>query len=176
MSAEKDDNSWSRLKKTVKPLKKGDKRYIENLENVQDKPKSLGAQKPAKTSSTQSFVKKTQAKEAAVNFGTGIDRSTDDKLRRGQMKIQARLDLHGMDKISAYKALEAFVSRNWEMQRRVLLVITGKSGGVLRAALPRWLKEPGISEKVLVFHPAQPRDGGTGAFYVLLRRQRGPKR
>ena len=54
-----------------------------------------------------------------------------------------------------------------------MLVITGRGvagGGVLRSAVPRWLDEPGIRRHVLAITPAQPRDGGGGALYVLLRR------
>ncbi len=59
-----------------------------------------------------------------------------------------------------------------------MLVITGKgtakeAGGVLRAQVPRWLNEPVNRARVLAFDYAQPKDGGLGALYVLIRRQRG---
>ena len=57
-----------------------------------------------------------------------------------------------------------------------MLVITGKGAregeGVLRRAVPRWLGEPGCRARVLAVAPAQPRHGGEGALYVLLRRKR----
>jgi DNA-nicking Smr family endonuclease len=58
-----------------------------------------------------------------------------------------------------------------------VLVITGRGlgpsgAGVLRTAVPRWLEEDGLRRKILAIAPAQPRDGGTGALYLLLRRQR----
>ena len=111
----------------------------------------------------------------------GIDRRQALRLKRGQLAIEARLDLHGMTQTEAHRALAAFVARADATGKRVLLVVTGKgtrSGvggsptGVLRAAVPRWLAEPALRERVLATAPATPRDGGSGALYVLLRRTR----
>jgi DNA-nicking Smr family endonuclease len=60
---------------------------------------------------------------------------------------------------------------------RTVLVITGKGGfgdarGVLREAVPRWLNEGDLRPRVLSCAWAQPKHGGAGALYVLLRRQR----
>jgi DNA-nicking Smr family endonuclease len=38
--------------------------------------------------------------------------------------------------------------------------------------VPRWLEEPALRPMILAREPAQPRHGGAGALYVLLRRQR----
>lgn len=109
----------------------------------------------------------------------GVDRRTDDRLRRGRFEIEARLDLHGMTQARAHDALSGFVRRNWHEGRRVLLVITGKGSGgegmgILRAAVPRWLGEPGLRAMVVAIHRAQPRHGGDGALYLLLKRRREP--
>ena len=56
-----------------------------------------------------------------------------------------------------------------------MLVVTGKgleSGGTLRHMVPRWLNEEPNRARVLAFCPAQPRHGGGGALYVLIRRRR----
>jgi DNA-nicking Smr family endonuclease len=106
----------------------------------------------------------------------GLDRRNALRLKRGQMPIEARLDLHGMIQAEAHRALAGFVARSHAAGRRVLLVITGKGTrdgeGVLRAAVPRWLAEPALRPLVLATAPAVPRDGGAGALYVLLRRER----
>ena len=44
--------------------------------------------------------------------------------------------------------------------------------GILRNAVPRWLNEQPTRVHILAFATAQQRDGGSGALYVLLRRQR----
>ena len=43
--------------------------------------------------------------------------------------------------------------------------------GILRRVVPEWLKETPLSNFVLAFSSAQKTHGGTGALYVLLRRQ-----
>ncbi len=103
----------------------------------------------------------------------GVDRATAERVKRGRYPVEARLDLHGMTQEEAYRALSGFVGRSRAAGRRCLLVITGHgrmSGGVLKAAVPRWLGDPGLRHHVLAIAPAQQRDGGTGALYVLLRR------
>jgi len=44
------------------------------------------------------------------------------------------------------------------------------SGGILKAAVPRWLGDAELRRHVLAIAPAQPGAGGSGALYVLLRR------
>jgi len=96
-----------------------------------------------------------------------------DAVPRGRYPIEARLDLHGMTQEEAHRALSGFVVRSRAAGRRVVLVITGHgrvSGGILKAAVPRWLNEPELRRHVLAITGAQPRDGGTGALYLLLRK------
>ena len=102
----------------------------------------------------------------------GIDRRTADRLRRGQLAIDVRLDLHGMTREQAHARLTASIAASWETGRRVLLVITGKGQGILRDAVPRWLNEGSTRRRIIAFCVAQPRDGGGGALYVLLKRRR----
>lgn len=103
----------------------------------------------------------------------GIDRATAERLKRGRMRTEARLDLHGMTQAEAHRALAGFIAGSRAAGRRCLLVITGHgrmSGGILKAAVPRWLGEPELRRHVLAIAPARPDAGGTGALYVLLRR------
>jgi DNA-nicking Smr family endonuclease len=107
----------------------------------------------------------------------GIDRANAERLKRGLHPIEARLDLHGMTQIEAHRALAAFIERQRAAGRRCVLIITGRGlgpngAGVLKTAVPRWLEEEGLRGHVLALAPAQPRDGGTGALYLLLRRHR----
>lgn len=108
--------------------------------------------------------------------GAGLDRKSDRRLKRGEMEIEARLDLHGHTRDEAHEMLRGFIAREAENGRRCVLVITGKGRGdgpgVLRAAVPQWLGEAPMRDDVLRFYPAQPHDGGAGALYVLLRRRR----
>lgn len=106
-----------------------------------------------------------------------LDRRTMDRLRKGRMRPEGRLDLHGMTADRALGALNAFLADAQGAGKRCVLVITGKGsmkegGGVIRRELPAWLNAPGNRARVLGFAGAQPADGGGGAFYVLLKRRR----
>ncbi len=117
---------------------------------------------------------------------SGVDRRTAQRLVRGQMSIDGRIDLHGMTQAQARRALDRFLSDAAAAGKRCVLVITGKGSarepdggampdrdvGVLRRSLPQWLALPSLGDKVVAYHVAKPRHGGEGAFYVLLRRRR----
>lgn len=108
----------------------------------------------------------------------GLDRRTALRFRRGQLAVEARLDLHGMTQAEAHRALDAFLAGQQAAGRRCVIVVTGKGvaregGGVLRAAVPRWLNEAPNRDRVLAFAYARQKDGGAGALYVLLKRRRG---
>lgn len=105
----------------------------------------------------------------------GLDRRSADRMKKGEMEIEAVLDLHGHTQEVAHGELIAFVQRCWSAGRRCVLVVTGKGSqgfGVLRAQVPRWLNQSPVRERILGFSYAQPRHGGDGALYVLIRRQR----
>lgn len=108
-----------------------------------------------------------------------IDKRTAERFRRGELAIEARLDLHGLTQTEAHRRLDAFVARSAATGLRMLLVITGKGErgtGVLRDGVPRWLAEPALRPHVLALVHAQPKHGGGGALYVLLRKKREDRR
>ncbi|HEX6141775.1 MAG TPA: Smr/MutS family protein [Geminicoccaceae bacterium] len=106
----------------------------------------------------------------------GLDRRSWERLRRGRMSIDARLDLHGDTQEVAHLRLEGFLRAAQARGQRCVLVVTGKgqaSGGILRHMVPRWLAEPHNRNRLVAYAPAQREHGGTGALYVLVRRRRG---
>lgn len=111
----------------------------------------------------------------ALDRFAGIDRANAERLKRGKHAIEGRLDLHGMTQDEAHRALGVFISGARAGGKRCVLVITGRGrvgGGVLKSSVPRWLDEPALRSYVLAIATAQPRDGGAGALYVMLRRTR----
>ncbi len=115
--------------------------------------------------------------EIKAGEAAGLDRRTMDRLRRGRLRPEARLDLHGSTREEAHRELTEFLHRARDDGRRCVIVITGRGrasegGGVIRNETPRWLNLPALRPLVLGFAEAQPKDGGAGALYVLLRRRK----
>lgn len=112
----------------------------------------------------------------------GIDRNTSDRFRKGDLVIDGVVDLHGMSREKAHHAVSGFIHAHYMHGSRCLLAITGKGikknsegevqPGILREMLPMWLAEPGLRPLVLACDVAKPKHGGTGAYYILLRRKR----
>lgn len=104
-----------------------------------------------------------------------LDRRTWLRLKRGHVEVEQTLDLHGQTQERAHQRLNAFVADAHARGSRCVLVVTGKgleSGGILRHMVPRWLSEEPNRARVITYSPAQPRHGGAGALYVLIRRRR----
>ncbi len=121
---------------------------------------------------------------ALAGAAPAMDRRRFEKLRRGRLEPEARLDLHGMTLERAHAALTGFVLAAHASGLRLVLVITGKGRegeagaiaphrrGALRHSVPHWLAAPPLVARVLQVAPAHARHGGGGALYVYLRRSR----
>ncbi len=121
---------------------------------------------------------------------TGVDGRTAERLRKGAMEPDTKLDLHGLTEDAAHRALVTFLRGAIVRGARLALVVTGKglkpsapdepfdleldrrTRGVLKAMVPRWLQEPELVRFVADVRTAHRRHGGTGALYVYLRRER----
>jgi DNA-nicking Smr family endonuclease len=170
---------WRRAMDRVKPLKKPRAR------SPATPPPSMKVSRPAaKARSPQKAVAQKKAPpppqimpDLVLGKTPGVDRRTTTRMRRGKLDVEARIDLHGHYQDQAHRALNGFIMASIDAGRRCVLVITGKGsrgdgGGVIRAAVPRWLGLAPLREHVLAINPAHPKDGGDGALYVLLRRKR----
>jgi DNA-nicking Smr family endonuclease len=166
---------WQKAMADVKPLRRRRprKRRAGSAEPPQAAPSNA-----ATTTRPAAPVQPPPAKPPAgprAQPGTGIDRATLARLKRGDIPISGRLDLHGMTQADAHAALDGFIGRAASAGKRLLLVITGKGSdgdGVLRRMLPRWINSGPHAARVLRIEPAHARHGGGGAWYVYLRRDR----
>lgn len=112
----------------------------------------------------------------------GIDRRTAERIRKGARDPDARIDLHGMTAERAHRACLGFVSTSLRQGHRMILVITGKGRGgdghwgegrgVIRNALPGWLKASPLWRDIVGIYEAHARHGGAGAVYIYLKRRR----
>jgi DNA-nicking Smr family endonuclease len=113
-----------------------------------------------------------------------MDRKAHAKLKRGKLRPEGKLDLHGMTLERAHPQLVGFILRAQADGKRLVLVVTGKGKhrdddgpipvrhGVLRHQVPHWLSVPPLSQAVLQVTQAHRSHGGGGAYYVYLRRIR----
>ncbi|MDR0828312.1 MAG: Smr/MutS family protein [Desulfovibrio sp.] len=106
----------------------------------------------------------------------GLDPEVLGRLRAGVLSPEKHLDLHGLNSRQAYGALLAFIRDAYGKNMRCLTVITGRGKnspdgvGILRPMVQQWLCRDPFKRVVLAFCSAQAKDGGAGAFYVLLRK------
>lgn len=112
----------------------------------------------------------------------GLDPRLLRRLRAGEFAYQAHLDLHGMTTAEARREVETFLARAHQDGKRCVLIIHGRGHNsrdqipVLKSQLATWLARGQRTRLILAFASARPCDGGVGALYVLLRRQRTARR
>ncbi len=115
-----------------------------------------------------------------------MDSKIHARMTRGKLQPEARLDLHGMTLAEAHPELIRFIQNAHSAGRRLILVITGKGKqksdpdtyggpipqriGVLRHQVPLWLRQAPLGPAVLQISEAHLKHGGSGAFYIYLRR------
>lgn len=182
-----DFDLWVKVSKSVAPNHSD---FAAELAKFQSD-KTKGS--PPKTS-TRIFIQQTPTKKTATKNPpdlalSGLDRRKQKRFLRGQVDLDARLDLHGENLETAKFKLRQFLTMCYELQHRTVLVITGKGNGGfsrhtlhsrdfyagsnhtgrLRQALPDWLNEFEFRTIVTGFQPSHPKHGGGGAFYIQLR-------
>ncbi len=113
-----------------------------------------------------------------------MDQKSFGKLKRGKLRPEGKIDLHGMTLERAHPALTGFVLNAHAQGKRLILVVTGKGKqrdeggpipvrhGVLRHQVPQWLGMAPLKSVVLQIAQAHLSHGGGGAYYVYLRRHR----
>jgi DNA-nicking Smr family endonuclease len=185
---EDDRALWNRVKETAEPLHPDRKGPIERL------PDALARRQTPDTDPPEEFKLRPFRVGERATSDTALralpptepqhfDRKRLAKLKRGKIRPDARIDLHGMTLAEAHPALIRFILQSQAAGHRLVLVITGKGKGgsaagspeergVLRRQVPHWLRTAPCSSAVLQLREAHHRDGGAGAFYVALRRNR----
>lgn len=121
--------------------------------------------------------------EALAQAPVQMDAKKHSKMTRGKLDPEARIDLHGMTLAEAHPELIRFVLNAQSAGMRLVLVITGKGKpghdhgpipvrtGILRHQVPHWLRLPPLGPAVLQVNEAHLKHGGSGAYYVYLRKR-----
>jgi len=104
----------------------------------------------------------------------GLDARRWRDLRRGRIRPERTIDLHGCRAQEAHAAVRAFLAEAYADGIRCVAIITGRGsspeGGVLRRELPHWLNAADLRR--LILGAAHPHSANPGAVHLLLRRRR----
>jgi DNA-nicking Smr family endonuclease len=107
-----------------------------------------------------------------------VDRALKKRFESGDLPIDGQIDLHGLTLSEAHHRFIQFMIRMIATKSRFILVITGKGStesengrGILRKNLPLWCDDKDLKPHILQMTMAKPKHGGSGASYILLRRQ-----
>jgi DNA-nicking Smr family endonuclease len=178
---------WQHVTKDVRRLQ-GSAAAVEQFSDLMEASRPVFEKQPQRPAAPVASApkkpapqrRKTATSQQSV-FEAGDPRVTK-QVRRGKREIDATLDLHGYSQDQAYVMLQTFLMKAKARGLRTLLVITGKgaretmhvpiyhvSRGVLRHRFLEWVEGP-FREHIASVKQAHQRHGGSGAFYVIMRK------
>ena len=163
---------WAMVAKTAKPLKGKTAPVTESPRIETEAMEGLLSAEPVQSAPPSLRESPSRKQKPGPH---PFDQQTRDKLLKGRLPIEARVDLHGMTQTEAHGLLLSFLHRAHAAGVRYVLVITGKgasfgSEGALKRAVPAWLSTPLFRSLVSGHDSAARQHGGAGALYVRLRR------
>ena len=163
------NDDWEQFKKTVSPLKNQTRQIRKQ-------------NKTFKTNQKEKTDKDFELMDVKVSEGWGVlEKNILRKIQKGKLKVSASLDLHGNNISDSKKLVYNFVNYNFQNNKRILLIITGKGKrlfvedewkgtGILKTKIPIWLTSLALSKKIVWFDHAPSNMGGEGAFIVYLKK------
>ena len=184
-----DDELWNNITKNDKKYIKSNRFVTKNVNSVKKKLNTKNNMKH-ETANNESIKKDIKSDITIAKNNTniqeldpkiipsGISASQADKLRKGKIRPERTIDLHGFTQLRAHSYINDELIKCHRRNIRSILIITGKkfgkmgAEGVLKKEVPKWLNLSPLKEIILMTSWATPRDGGEGALYVLLRRVR----
>ncbi len=175
---------WGRVVETATPMKTPQTLFVDMVQPGQAKP---GPAKPTIAPfkmGQKTDVRKPQTSLPLAKAPVAMDRKTYTRMKRGKVSPDAKIDLHGMTQDQAHPALVSTILNAHADGKRLVLVVTGKGKkrddvgpipvrmGVLKHAVPQWLRQAPLSQAILQVTEASQNYGGSGALFVYLRRNR----
>ncbi len=116
-------------------------------------------------------VEKVSLEDTLSFMAPGLQHNVLRKLRKGHFGLDAEIDLHGLNSNEAKRQLLHFLHDCVQNGCRCVHIVHGKgyrsadNHPVLKNNLNVWLRQ---HKDVQAFCSAPPKDGGTGAVFVLL--------
>ncbi len=131
-------------------------------------------------------TKKNRRSKYEFSFG-----EINKDLKKGKIKIERKLDLHGLSLLEAEELLRNEIIKSYNNYKRCILVITGKGlylknredkyldeknpklyYGKIKNSVKTWFQHPGINKYILTYQEAGPEHGGDGAIFIYLRKRK----
>lgn len=168
-----DDDFWF---ETVKDVQKSSQVHIE--------PNIMPKKVLKKTNEReQTILYKNYHHTLSLDTTSDIDKQTMRRFKKGKFGVEGTLDLHGYTQNAAFDAVKRFIISSYMQNKRAVLIITGKglhhenedifvSHGVLKDLVPKWLQTDELSPLILSYIHPDVSLGGSGALYILLRKNR----
>ena len=169
-----DDKEWEEYIKFVKPIKKNLGLHFNKNYN-----KQTSSQKSQTEEKDNIFEIEIARNDIERKFI--IDKNLLKNIKKGKIKINSTLDLHGFKVSEAKFMVYKFIKENYEINSRLLLIITGKGKrlgvedgwrgkGILKDLLPSWLKSILLSQYIIWYDTAPSQKGGSGAYLIYLKK------
>ncbi len=168
--------------KGVKPFKKDDTTI--KTTDINKKDTNINIKKNIKDT-VKKTINENEKNKTDYNLSFG---DVNKELRRGKVKIDRKLDLHGYSLVEAYEKFKNEVEKNYNKNKRCLLVITGKGVhkkienkedaspklfyGKIKNSIINWINEDGLKKYILTYQNAGIEHGGDGAVFIYLRKKK----
>ena len=164
------EDDWEVFKKQVRPLKDSGK-----LKKIVKKDPLITFNFQKDENDLDQIIE--NKKSSRIN----LEKNTLKRIKKGKIKIESILDLHGNTLDESKKKVARFIDENYNNKKRLILIITGKGErssvdfgwkgkGILKENVPKWLNSEFLSNKVLWFDKAPREKGGDGALLVYLKK------
>jgi DNA-nicking Smr family endonuclease len=170
---EEEDNLFRQVVGRVQAVKQDKITPQSQLPRPKPYPKPLEVNFDAHLSSRNPEELTTVGIYDSLNFlSAGLQNNVLKKLRRGYFGVDAEIDLHGLTGYDAKRQLLHFLHSSVQDGCRCVHIVHGKGYRsqdnlpVIKNELNQWLRQ---HQDVQAFCSASPKDGGTGAVFVLLR-------
>ena len=123
----------------------------------------------------------TQTAEYIDGTGYNVKKGIAKRLHQGVYAMEEYIDLHGLNVEEAKEKFDDFLREAVRTGKRGVLIVHGRGLSspeepVLKTKVVEWLTRGVWRKRLLAYASARPCDGGTGATYLLLRRQPYTKR
>ena len=177
---------WKKVAATVKPLPRAKAPLAPAAPPTVSPPKPTPRSTAAPAAAPRAPAKLPPPRR--THQAATLDGHWDRRLRKGLVRPDLSIDLHGHTLASAQALLDDAIGRGLMRGARVLLVVAGRlrpgadrlpqmhgdprPRGAIRASLPDWLAYSPHADQIVALRPAHISHGGAGAVYVILRRTR----